>query len=138
MAVDINYLAVLVSALIAFALGALWYGPLFGKLWMNLMNINPKAMKNPDNKKKAMRGYLIMFIALLIMAYVMAHIIKYTGANSIGEGIQTGLFIWLGFLATTMIGSFLWEEKPLALYVLNVGHYLLVLGVMGALLAVWN
>ncbi|MCH7574095.1 MAG: DUF1761 domain-containing protein [Candidatus Marinimicrobia bacterium] len=32
--ISINYLAVLVAAAIEFGLGALWFGPLFGKPWM--------------------------------------------------------------------------------------------------------
>ena len=31
---EISWLATLVATLLAFALGALWYGPLFGKAWM--------------------------------------------------------------------------------------------------------
>lgn len=135
--VDINYWAVLVSALAAFGIGAVWYSLLFGKQWMQLMNINLAAMNKPEMKKKATRGYVIMFIALLVMAYVLAHFVDYADANSIGEGILAGFWIWLGFLATTMLGSFLWEDKPLALYLINVGHYLVVLLVMGAILAAW-
>ncbi|MBK8887589.1 MAG: DUF1761 family protein [Saprospiraceae bacterium] len=29
-----NWLAILGSGLVPMAVGALWYGPLFGKLWM--------------------------------------------------------------------------------------------------------
>ena len=135
--VDINYWAVLVSALVAFGIGAVWYSLLFGKKWMELMNINPNRVNKPEMKKKATRGYIIMFIALLVMAYILAHFVDYTEANSIVEGMAAGFWIWLGFLATTMIGSFLWEDKPFALYLINVGHYLVVLLVMGAILAVW-
>ena len=31
---EINYWAVVVAALSGFAVGALWYGPLFGRQWM--------------------------------------------------------------------------------------------------------
>jgi Protein of unknown function (DUF1761) len=135
--VDINYWAVLVSALAAFGIGAVWYSLLFGKKWMELMNINSNMANKPDMKRKATKGYIITFIALLLMAYILSHFVDYTEANSIVEGMTAGFWIWLGFLATTMIGSFLWEEKPFTLYLINVGHYLVVLLVMGAIVAVW-
>ena len=104
---------------------------------MELMNINSNRVNKPEMKKKATRGYVIMFIALLLMAYILSHFVDYTEANSIVEGMTAGFWIWLGFLATTMIGSFLWEDKPFTLYLINVGHYLVVLLVMGAILAWW-
>ena len=33
---EINYWAVVVAALSAFVVGWMWYGPLFGKSWMEL------------------------------------------------------------------------------------------------------
>jgi hypothetical protein len=33
MNLDVNWLAVLVAAVVTFVLGGVWYGPLFGKVW---------------------------------------------------------------------------------------------------------
>jgi Protein of unknown function (DUF1761) len=33
MTLDINWLAVLVAAVVTFVLGGIWYGPMFGKVW---------------------------------------------------------------------------------------------------------
>lgn len=42
-AVSINYLAVVVAAVVSMGLGAFWYSPLgFGKMWMNLSGITPQ------------------------------------------------------------------------------------------------
>ena len=134
---DINYLALLVSAIAAMAIGALWYSPLlFGKKWMELMGVKPD-MNNPEMKKKAQRGYVIMFLAVLLMAYVLAHFVDYAGTTDWLGGLQLGFWVWLGFNATVMIGSWLWENKPFSLYLLNTGHYLVALLVMGVILAVW-
>ncbi|MDO8656228.1 MAG: DUF1761 domain-containing protein, partial [Nanoarchaeota archaeon] len=47
----INYLAVLVAAIISMIVGAFWYSPyLFGKQWTELMNLAPKDML--DMKKR--------------------------------------------------------------------------------------
>ena len=133
---DINYLAVLVSAIAAMVIGALWYSPLlFGKKWMELMGVKPD-MNNPEMKKKAQRGYVIMFLAVLLMAYVLAHFVDYAGATDWMGGLQLGFWVWLGFNAPVMIGSVLWENKPFSLYLINTGYYLVSFVVMAVILAV--
>ena len=134
---DINYLAVLVCAVVGMAIGALWYSVLFGKVWMRLSGMSPEMMKNPDMKKKALRGYVLMFLALLVMAYVLAHFVDYADATTFTAGVMAGFWVWLGFNATVLLGSWLWENKPFTLYLLNTAHYLVILLVMGGILAVW-
>ncbi|MBI3026774.1 DUF1761 domain-containing protein, partial [Candidatus Woesearchaeota archaeon] len=51
--------------------------------------------------------------------------------------VVLGFWVWIGFLATTQIGMVLWEGKPIKLYIINTLHYLVVLAVMSAILAVW-
>ena len=132
----INYVAVLVSAIVGFGIGGLWYSPLlFGKTWMKLINITQKEMK--ANKDKAKKGYIFMFVALLVMAYALSLFVNYAGATTLTAGLLVGFWAWLGFVATVLLGGFLWENKPFSLYLINVSHYLVVLVVMGAILAVW-
>ena len=133
---DINYVAVLVAALASMALGALWYSPLlFGKRWMELMKIDFADMK--EMKKKANKMYAINFVATLVMAYVLAHFVDYTQAGTFLEGLEAGFWIWLGFIATVMLGSVLWENKPLELYFLNISYQLLNVLIMAVIVAVW-
>jgi len=134
-AVVINYWAVLVAAIAATAIGMLWYGPLFGRQWMSMAGMTQKGMKNM--KLKPAQSMTIGFVTTLLMAYVLAHFVAYAKPASWIEGLQTGLWIWLGFLATTMLGMVLWEGKPFKLYVLNTAYYLVSLAVMGAILAAW-
>lgn len=42
--VDVNYLAIIVAAIINLVLGFLWYGPLFGRRWMALAHVTPQQM----------------------------------------------------------------------------------------------
>ena len=45
MSVSINYLAVLVAGFIPMILGSIWYGPLFGKKWIELMGLTEEELK---------------------------------------------------------------------------------------------
>ncbi len=91
----------------------------------------------PAMKDKAPRAYLVMFIGTLIMSYVLAHFAAYTQARTIGDGMQLGFWIWLGFVATVGVGQAMFEERPFKLLLINLGYYFVELLVMGAILAVW-
>ena len=41
--VPVNYLAIIVSAVLMMVIGYVWYGPLFGKRWATLMGLSPEA-----------------------------------------------------------------------------------------------
>jgi len=133
----INYLAVLVAAIISMVIGGFWYSPLmFGKKWMELMNISPKD--TIDMKKRATPSYIINFVAALLMAFVLAHFVDYAQAATFIEGLQAGFWVWLGFVATISLGSVLWENKPVTLYAINAGYQLVNLLIMGVILALWT
>ena len=135
--VVVNYISVLVAAIASFVIGALWYSPmLFGKMWMKLSNVTDKEMKKAKQKGMS-KNFVFQFLASLVMAYVLAHFVQYTESSTISDGMLAGFWIWLGFIATVMIGMVLWEGKPWKLYFVKAGHELFALAVMGAILAVW-
>ena len=135
--VSINYLAVLAAAVASMVVGFLWYGPLFGKMWISLMNFDKKKMQ--EAKKKGMgKMYALTFLTSLIMSYVLAHFVAYVQAMTIAGGAVLGFWLWIGFFATTQLGMVMWEGKPVKLYVLNTLHYLVTLIVMASILAVWH
>jgi len=133
---NVNYLSVFVAAVTGMAIGALWYGPLFGKLWMRLSGA---AKERIGYAKKGMaKSYLIAYIEQFVMACVLSVFVGAFGASTALEGAMIGFWVWLGFFATTMLDMVLWEKKPFKLYLLKAAHMLVVLKVMGAILAVWN
>ena len=135
--IDINGFAVLAAAVASMVIGAIWYSPaVFGKIWMSLTGISDSKIKEMKSKGMA-KSYVIGFIASLVTAYVLAHFVDYAEATTLIMGMQAGFWVWLGFIATTMIGIVLWENKPVKLYMLNVPYYLISLLVMGSILALW-
>ena len=134
-AVSINYLAVLVAAIASMIIGFLWYGPLFGNKWKKLVGFTDKNMKSM--KMTPAQSMIVGFITTLVMSYILAHFVDYVQAKTLVDGAVLGLWIWLGFFATTQLGMVLWENKPFKLYLINTLHYLVTLAVMSAILAVW-
>ncbi len=130
----VNFLAVVVAAVLNMILGAIWYSPgVYGNTWMALV-----GKRAEDMRSGAGRGYAGSFIAALILAYVLASVISMAQAQSILQGARVGFWVWIGFVATTSAGDFLFAGRPVKLYLINTGYYLAALIVMGALLAVWR
>ena len=135
--VDINYLAVLLSAVLSMIIGSLWYSPiLFGNIWMKAGGLTLKDMEKA--KKKGMgKLYFAAFIGALVIAFILAHFVQYVTANNFVEGMQTGFWLWLGFVAPVLLGSVLWENKPVKYYIINVAYWFVNLILMGGILAAW-
>ena len=134
----INYPAVAASAVAYWVLGALWYSPLlFARPFIALKGYTPEQLALMQAQSHA--GEIgAAFAGSLVLAYVLAHFVKFTGAETAGTGMQTGFWLWLGFVVTTDLETVLFEGRPLGLYLINNGYHLVGLLGMGALLAVWR
>lgn len=104
----INYLALLVAAIVRLFIGAIWYSPLLlGKRWQALVQCTLEEMM--ARLPKALLGDLI---SSYIMAFVLVHAVYYAGANSVGLGAAVGFFNWLGFIAVTTFMAVLTRRGP--------------------------
>jgi len=129
---ELNYLAILVSAFIAFFVGWMWYGPLFGKAWMKLVKINEKEAK------ESMLGSIIGgLIATLIMATAVAYLIWALEVTVWYFGLKVGLLAGIGFVATYAINDVIYEKKPFPLFLIKVGYSLVALMTIGAIYTLW-
>lgn len=134
--VDLNYVAILVAAIAHMLLGMVWYSPaLFGKSWMKLLGKSEHDIKKMSNR--ATNGYILTFVSALVMSYVLAHFVDYTVSTTALAGVETGFWLWLGFVATTGMINFIWQDKHRNLYIIDNGYHLVSLMVMGAILAMW-
>lgn len=133
---DVNYVAVLVSGILMMVLGYLWYGPLFGKPWMKLMGISKSSMKGMKTDVM-IKNYGLMFVSALILSYVFAYILVVFQVSSILTAVTAAFWTWLGFIATTMFGGVIWTKKPLKLYVIDAGYYLVGMVIIGIVMTLW-
>lgn len=136
---DLNYWAVLAAGVAAMIIGSLWYSPvLFAKPWMKFMGFTEHDMEQAKKKGMAM-SYAIMFVSELVKAFVLAHFVDYTGALTWVEGLQLGLWIWFGFIATTSLSGYIWNVRPKAkaLWLIDNGYMALTLAVQAVILTLW-
>ncbi len=130
---EINYLAVAVAAILSMVIGAVWYSPqVFGAQWMKLIGKKAKDLQDGVNT-----SYVIAGLGFLLIAYVMAHFVSYAGSDTFTKGLETGFWLWLGFVATTLAINSAFSFRPQKLWAIDAGYYLVCFLVSGALLAIW-
>lgn len=133
----INYPAVLVAAIVHFIIGGLWYGLIFGNLFLRLIEWTPAQLQQIQSQNHVME-YVIAFICSLVLVYILAHFVQYTKAKGFAGGMQTAAWLWLGFVATTQLATVIFEQRRLGLYLLNVGYQLVAGLICGGILAAWK
>jgi len=129
----LNYLAVLGAGAAKFFFGGIWFSKaLFADPWRKMLGFKEQQMK-----KGMAEAMLLEFIGSVLMAFVLAHAIRYAQAQGVWQGMMVGFFNWLGFVATVTIGSVIFEKKPLGLFGIVNGFQLLSMLLMGAILVTW-
>ena len=137
MQVDINYLAVLIAAIVYYVGGALWYSPiLFGKTWMGLVGLTEEKMK--EGQKEAWKSYLIGGISAILISYGIARIEAYLDVITDGAGLHVGFWTWICFVITTMATNTAFAGRSFKLLLIDGGYHLYGFVVMGVILAVWK
>lgn len=127
----VNFLAVIVAAVLYMALGAAWYSPyMFSDYYVRFMG------KTPDNASPVDFG--LAFIGDLLVALVMAMIVVEIGADTAGEGAALGFILWLGIAATSTLTQTIFSGPNKLVWGLYTCYQLVAFLLVGTLLAVWR
>lgn len=132
-----NYLAIVIAAVVAWLAGAGWYMAL-GKTWMAALGVTPAQMEEAKRRPGAHLPFLYAFVAELVMAWVLAGLIGHIGALTLRGGVISGAFCWLGFVITTMLVNNSFARRDWRLLLIDGGHWLLVLLLIGAIVGAWG
>jgi hypothetical protein len=136
---EVNFLAILVAAIFSMVLGAIWYGPLFGKKWMEIIGADSKDKKAREKmQKEAGPLYGIQFLLVLFQVFVLAFYIKGWGEAG---GIENALWIWAAFIVPTLAGSAMWNNDSnkvkFSRFMIQAGYQLILFVTFGFILGVW-
>lgn len=131
----INWLAVFCGALAYFVLGALWYSKLlFAPRWIVLTKVN---VNNPDAKKGMgiimFASFILMFVTSLGIAIIRTRI----DVEGWISGLKLGLLFGLCSGAMAISISYLYEQRPLGLHLINGGYTVLGNIISGIIICCW-
>jgi hypothetical protein len=129
----LNLLAIVLAAVASFMFGWLWYGVLFSKAWLAAIG---KSEEDAKREGPSPVPFAIAFIALVVMAWVLAGIVGHLGPGQVTfkNGVISAAFVWLGFVATTLVVNNTFQGAKRSLTLIDGGHWLGVLLLQGAII----
>jgi len=145
----INWVAVLVAAIVIFVLGGLWYSPvLFVKRWIALQGKTEEQMRAEAASANMPLLYVGAAVTSVLIAFTLALILGHIGRDpaiaepgggvSAAHGALIGFVSWLGFAASTSYATATFSGKPKQLWFIDTAYNLVCFVIAGISLAVWR
>jgi biotin transporter BioY len=134
----LNWLAVLVGAVVYFVIGALWFAPqVFGKPWMAAIGWDesrPRPEMNPVSYVGPAIFYLVSAIATGLLANA-------TGTDNLTEGITLGLVVGVGYALVVTATDAVFDPnkpKPWNWFAISGAYHVVSLAIVGAIIGAWQ
>ena len=132
-----NWLAAVLAAVLAFAVGGLWYGPLFGRA--KLEEVGPGGLAARSHPGRTLG---ITAVLLLVSATMMGHMFARVGAETLAAKpwlyfmMSGGLAI--GFVIPALWISYTHQKLTTRLAMIDAGYWLVSYLAMGAVFWVFG
>lgn len=128
---NVHIPAVLIAALVTFAIGGLWYSPLmFARLWQRHNGLSDDALGK--NVPRVFGGALVV---ALLQSVTLACLLGEAPTPSLGALI--GFAVGGGAVASGLTTTFLFERRPGVLTAIDAGYHVVSFTTMGAILGAW-
>jgi hypothetical protein len=142
MEIKINFVAVVVAAIVNFIIGFAWYAALFARAWTKEMGYDPNMR---PGKKAMIKGMTLMVVGNFLFAWVLAFYLagwKYIpGANEMSltiMAINSAISVWVGFFIPVHLSRVVWEKHSWRLFFINSGYHLVATIVVALILSYWT
>jgi hypothetical protein len=128
----VNWLAVFVAPLLGFVIGGLWYGPLFGKAWMRASGVTEEQTRAGNPAIKFGGVYLLNLVASVSLT-------MFIGPNGTwSSGLMAGSLTGLTFISMALGVIYIFESRPIRLFLINASYQTLMFAGMGLILGAWR
>jgi hypothetical protein len=131
--IHLNPWAILVAAAAAFLIGGVWYSPiLFSRVWAKAAGLSEEELRNGNMAKI----FGLSFLLTLVMSVNLAAFLS--GPPNVLWGMTAGALAGIGWVGTALGVLYLFEHRPLALFLVNAGYMAVTFVVMGWILGAWK
>lgn len=126
-----EYIAVIVAAIAAFAFGAVWYMTL-SKPWMAAAGVSEEQQQNAGPLP-----YIISLVGAVLVAGMMRHIFAGSGIDTPMKGLISGLGFGLFLTSPWLATHYAFSGKPRNLFVIDAGYQIGGCAVIGLVLTLF-
>ena len=129
---NMSWIAVIAAALAGFAIGGVWYGPLFGKRWQKETGLSDDQIKGGNMPLI----FGTVFVLNLFASFILGHVLATYGNPDVVTSIMIAGGVGLGFVATAIGVNYLFSRKSISLFWIDAGYWTVIYSVMGAIFGV--
>ena len=120
-----SILPLLLSGISFVLIGILWYSPaIFGETWKKELGLKKDKSGEVPGARITMLG---SFVLALVMANILNYFINIMGLTEILDSLMLAFVLWIGFVATTLGISILYQRKSVILFLIDSGFQLVVM-----------
>eukprot|EP00803_Ostreobium_quekettii_P009340 evm.model.scf_518.5 EVM.evm.TU.scf_518.5 scf_518:35477-37786(+) len=114
------WLLVTVCTLVQMVIGSLWYGPINGKLFLNIAFGTDRPPNNPNGP------LAVSALTAVLICSTLHWVVTALGYKGLGAGLQMAFVLWaLGVLIN--LPHPLFEDRPIMLFVIHESYHLVSL-----------
>jgi len=143
---EINYIAIIVAALVPNVLGAIYYGPIFGKQWMSSLNFTKEDFKGRNEALiygsalllSCIVSFFLKFIIEMIHKDVQGGELVFGSFHNFGHGAIHGAGLAFGLLIPVVICLGLFQKTKASNIFINCLFWFLCFAIMGGIVDAWN
>ena len=133
----IDYLGILACGVASMILGFVWFGPLFGKKWLQVVGASgPDAERRKEMQKGMGKLYVTAFVLALLQAYVLSLFIAGVGLSI---ALKATALLWAGLVLPVVAGASMWNNDSAKIswtrFLIQAPYYLILMLIFSFILA---
>lgn len=132
----INWLAVVAATIFAMAFGMVYYMPFaVGNAWLEALGTTVEEINARGGQIQA---FAVAIIGALLSVTTIAILVQLTSADTLIGGLVIGALATVGLVLAPMATGYIFEGRPLKLYIINAAENSISLIVIALILTLWQ
>ncbi|TFF17651.1 DUF1761 domain-containing protein [Jiella endophytica] len=115
-----DYFAIVLATVVSMIVGTIWYTAL-ARHWQRAARFDVLGMSERSG------NILVAILSEFVMAAVFAVLLSHFETVSLLDALLSAVFLWIGFVATTVIVNRRFQGFGWDLAAIDAGHWLMVL-----------
>lgn len=133
-----SWLAVIAATIAFFAFGAIWYGPLFGEIWMAAEGIT-EEMAEARMAEMGMAMWLIFALLITLgQAIGVLMVLHIAGAKRLPASLKYAFWLCVTIVLPILAYASIYSGYPLNGFMIDAGHLLIGYLIMASIYAVFR